>query len=333
MPSFKKLHGATIIILGIAFFAAFLVADEKDIIRKASELMDKKEYMKALEIVGEGIQEFGETDGLVDTKYKILLALERYEDALRTFEKIIERVGEAPEVMADKIRLLFYLERYDEALATAFEVERKSGEQSPFTSFFIFRIYLAEDNKEMAYDWLEKSVARGFEAYEYLLQDEFKVLHNEKRFTDLISKIKEKTGIGKPAKNFSGPLLSGGTYSLSQDGGKVVLLDFWATWCPPCVAAFPKLSKLYLELHQRGFEIIGISLDSERQALERFLKTRDIPWNVIFSGKSMDDEVAKLYKINSVPKYFLVDKKGILRLASDTGGEALADAVRELLQE
>ena len=78
---------------------------------------------------------------------------------------------------------------------------------------------------------------------------------------------------------------------------------------------------------------VRVSLDSERSALDKFLSKRDIPWKILFSGKGMDDGAAKLYRINSVPKYFLVDKKGILRVSSDTGGEALADAARKLIQE
>jgi len=329
----EKLHHAAVIILCLFVFVTLLIADEKEITQKASDLMDKKEFVKALEVVEDGIQKYGETDSLIDTKYKILLALERHEEALQTFEKIIERVGDAPEVMSDKIRLLINLERYEEALETALEVDKKSEGQSPFVSFFIFQIYLSQDNKEMALDWLEKSVDRDLDVYEYLLQDEFKALHNDQRFKDLISKMKYKAGVGKPAKDFSGAFLSGETYSLAQDRGKVVLIDFWATWCPPCVAALPKLKELYKELNQKGFEIIGISLDSERAALDRFLTKRDIPWKIVFSGKSMDDDAAKQYKIKGVPKYFLVDKKGILRLTSDTAGEALADTVRELIRE
>lgn len=329
----RKLRYVTPVVLCLVSFVAFSFVDEKEIIQKAAELMDDKEFSKALEIVEGGIQEYGQTAGLIDTKYKILLALERYEEALQTFEKIIERVGDAPEVMADKIRLLFNLKRYDEALATALDVDEKSKGQSPFVSFFIFRICLAQGDKETAYAWLEKSVDRGFEAYQYMLQEEFKALHDDQRFKDLISMMKEKTGIGKPAKDFTASLLSGETYALSRDRGKVVLLDFWATWCPPCVASLPKLKELHRELHTKGFEIIGISLDSERRTLEEFIKKRDISWKIVFSGAGMSDGTARLYKINSVPKYFLVDKKGILRLASDTGGDALADAVRELIQE
>jgi len=329
----KLLQRLTVIVLFLVVFAVSLVAEEKDILQKISHLMDKDEFDQALVLVNNGIQKYGETADLVNTKYKILLALEKYGEALKTFEKIIERVGEAPEVMVDKIKLLFILQRYDEALDTALEVEQKSEGQSPYTSFFIFRIYLAQKKKETAYEWLEKSVDRGFDAYEYLLQNEFKALHDDKQFKDLIARMKAKTGIDQPAKDFSGSLLSGGVYSLNQDRGKVILIDFWATWCPPCVAGLPELKSLYEELHSKGFEIIGISLDTERGRLEKFLKKRSVPWGIVFSGKGMDDDAAKLYKITSIPKYFLIDRKGILRLASDTGGEALADAVRKLIED
>jgi len=333
MHKAKQPQRLAVVVLFLVVFTVCLVAEEKDILHKASNLMDKDEFDQALVLVNDGIQKYGETESLIDMKYKILMAMERYGDALQTFEKIIERVGEAPEVMADKIRLLFMLQRHDEALETALDVDRKSGGQSPYTSFFIFRIYLAQKKKETAYEWLEKSVDRGFDAYEYLLQSEFKVLHDDKRFKDLIARMKAKTGIDQPAKNFSGSLLSGDVYSLNQDRGKVVLIDFWATWCPPCVAGLPELKKLYEELHPQGFEIIGISLDSEREGLEEFLEKRKVPWKIVFSGKGIDDDAAKLYSIRSVPKYFLIDRKGILRLASDTGGEALAEAVRKLIAD
>jgi len=324
-----------IIVLFFCFvcFLAILSAEEKEVIQKATELFDQQKYTDALKIIEEGIREFGPTDKLINTKYKILLLSKKYKEALETFEIIIQRVGESPHVMIDKIRLLYYLQRYNQALETALNIDDKSSEKSPFISLFIVRIAVAQKNKDMAIDWLEKSLERGEYSYNYLLQEEFAILHEEKRFKDIILKMKDKIGIDRPAKDFSVSLLSGGTYYLSAEKGKVVLIDFWATWCPPCVAEFPNLKKLYKELHSKGFEIIGISLDSNRELLEKFTKQRGIPWNIAFSGKAMEGEVVKLYGVQSVPMYWLVDRKGILRFSFDTGGKELENPIKQVVNE
>jgi peroxiredoxin len=329
----KKLGWMTAVLLCIVVSVAFLCGEEKEFIQKALDLLEMKEYEQALEVIELGFEKHGKTMDLINTKYKILLAARKYEAALSTFEEIIKKAGDSPDVMVDKIRLLMNLERYDEALEVAFDVDKKSKEKSPYISFFVFDIYLTLSNKDEAYRWLEKSVNRGLSSYDYLLNDDYKALHNDKRFKDIISEMKARTGIGKPTKDFSAPLLSGGDYALGQDNGKIVLIDFWATWCLPCVAEFPRLRELYSELHQKGFEIIGISLDSNRQVLEKFMTKNDIPWKIVFSGNGQEDETAKLYNIDSVPKYLLIDREGVLRFSLDTGGENLENAVLELLKK
>ncbi len=321
--------------MSLVFFLMVMIlsAVEKEVIQKASELYDQKEYTEALKATEKGIDEFGLTDGLIHTKYKILLALERYEEALETFETIIERVGDSPNVVIDKIRLLFNLKRFDEALDTAMAVEEKSEKKSPYIALFIAKIYIALNEEEKALAWLEKSVERGFDSYSYLLEEEFKILHEDTRFKDLISKIKANMGLGNPAKDFTAPLFSGENYTLSQDKGKVVLIDFWATWCAPCLAEMPHLKKLYKELHQKGFEIVGISLDSNKQVLEKFMKKKEVPWKIAFSGRGRADETAKLYGVDAPPGYFLVGRKGILRFSFVKGGKELEKAIRELVSE
>ena len=320
----------------LSFFisaTSFLFADEREIIKRASQLAREKEYIKALQLVEEGMAASGKTEGLTNIQYRILLAAGRHEEALRVLDTIIAKTGDDPEVMIDKIRLLMDLERLDEALKIALEVEKNAEDKSPYMSFMIFQIYLSLNDKDKAYDWLERSVERGLNEYDYLLGDDFETLQGDTRFEVIISKIKDRIGIGKPAKDFTAPLLSQESYSLSQDRGKVVLLDFWATWCPPCVAEIPKIKDLYETLHGDGFEIIGISMDTERHVLESFVKEEDVPWKIAFSGKSMEDETARLYGITSIPKYFLIDTKGILRFALDSGAEKLERAVKELLKE
>ncbi|HUV12064.1 MAG TPA: TlpA disulfide reductase family protein, partial [Acidobacteriota bacterium] len=119
--------------------------------------------------------------------------------------------------------------------------------------------------------------------------------------------------------------------TLSGRHGKVVLIDFWATWCPPCVAELPRLQELHEELNSEGLEIIGISLDSDEQQLRDFLAQRDSAWGTVFSGKGMDDEVAKLYGVDSAPRYWVVDREGIVQHSFEMGGARLEAAIREVV--
>lgn len=91
--------------------------------------------------------------------------------------------------------------------------------------------------------------------------------------------------------------------------GKMVMLDFWATWCGPCIAEVPNLTKVYADLKSKGFEVLGISLDSERtqEKLASFTKDKGMTWTQICDGKGWDAELAKLYDVRGIPACFLVD--------------------------
>jgi len=95
--------------------------------------------------------------------------------------------------------------------------------------------------------------------------------------------------------------------------GKVVLVDFWATWCGPCVREIPNVRATYEKLHAKGFEIVGISFDSDRKKLDDFVAKEKMPWVQYFDGKGWGNEIGKKYGINSIPAMWLVDKKGVLR--------------------
>ncbi|MBE7496626.1 MAG: TlpA family protein disulfide reductase [Verrucomicrobiaceae bacterium] len=125
--------------------------------------------------------------------------------------------------------------------------------------------------------------------------------------------------------------VDGREVDLSKMQGKVVLIDFWATWCGPCVAELPNVLKAYKELHPKGFEIIGISLDSDKGKLEAFVKERGMEWPQYFDGKSWKNEISSRYGINSIPAMWLVNKKGMVVSTSARGG--LEEKAAKLLAE
>lgn len=106
--------------------------------------------------------------------------------------------------------------------------------------------------------------------------------------------------------------IDGREVDLSKMRGKVVLVDFWAVWCGPCVAEIPNVLKTYEKLHPKGFEIIGISLDQDKSKLEAFVKEKGMSWPQFFDGKGWQNEISSRFGINSIPAMWLVDKKGMV---------------------
>jgi peroxiredoxin len=118
--------------------------------------------------------------------------------------------------------------------------------------------------------------------------------------------------------------------SIANYKGKVLLLDFWATWCGPCVRELPNVLKTYETYHAKGFEIVGISLDDNAQKLASFTKEKNMTWPQYFDGLAWRNKLAVKYGVNSIPATYLLDGQGII-IAKDLRGEALAQAVAKAL--
>ena len=138
--------------------------------------------------------------------------------------------------------------------------------------------------------------------------------------------------IGNTVPDFSATDLDGNPISLEQYRGKVVLLDFWAVWCGPCIAEMPNVKKVYDTYKDEGFDIIGISLDTDEERFQNYLKENEIPWRQVFSGKGWDSPVSRQYGIRAIPAPWLIDKEGKL-ISHKARGEALENMVVEALKE
>ena len=135
--------------------------------------------------------------------------------------------------------------------------------------------------------------------------------------------------VGKPASDFHVTDLNGEALSLEQYRGQVVLLDFWATWCPPCIAEMPNVKKTYEKYKDQKFQIIGISLDRSKEPLEAYIEKEGLAWLHYWDNIG---KVSNLYKVQAIPSTFLIDGEGVIRKAN-LRGHALEHAVAELVGE
>jgi thiol-disulfide isomerase/thioredoxin len=142
-----------------------------------------------------------------------------------------------------------------------------------------------------------------------------------------------RLAIGQPM-DISGPKLDGGRFDLADYRGKVVLVDFWATWCPPCVAELPHVRAAYDQYHGDGLEVVSVSLDYQRPALVKFLEARPMPWPQVFfdeaNSRGWDNPLARRYGIDAIPCLLVIDREGKLA-AQNVHGKEIAMTVAESL--
>jgi thiol-disulfide isomerase/thioredoxin len=143
-------------------------------------------------------------------------------------------------------------------------------------------------------------------------------------------KIQKSLSPGSPFPEFSVTDLEGKPLSLAAMKGKVVLIDFWATWCGPCVAELPYVLKAYEKHRAQGFEIIGVSLDQDKAQLLSFLTREKVTWPQHLDGKEPSASLASKYAVETIPSTFLLDREGKI-IEKNLRGEALETAVAKAL--
>ena len=153
-------------------------------------------------------------------------------------------------------------------------------------------------------------------------------LKTEFKDTPFVAKLEEQDALAVGGKfpDFKVTDVEGRPLSVASHKGKVVLIDFWATWCPPCRAELPNVIDAYQKYHAQGFDIIGVSLDEDKAQLLSFIKDEKMSWPEYYDGKKWDNQLAVKYGIDAIPADFLLDGEGKI-IGKDLRGDALEQAV------
>ncbi len=153
-------------------------------------------------------------------------------------------------------------------------------------------------------------------------------------FVDRLRERREllaKAAVGGPAPDFTQNRPDGTPFTLSSLRGKLVLVDFWASWCGPCRAENPNVVKVYNRFKNKGFEIVGVSLDNNREAWLKAIADDGLTWVHVSDIKGWENEVAQQYAVRSIPHTVLVGPDGVI-LAKNLRGAALEAKIAEVLK-
>ena len=159
-----------------------------------------------------------------------------------------------------------------------------------------------------------------------------KISNVGKNIADLLRQYEDPINVGELAPDFTAPSLDGGNITLSENLGKVTLIDFWAAWCRPCRVENPNLVKLYKKYSSSGLQIVGVSLDRTKEQWEKAVSDDNLPWIHVSNLNFWNDPIARQYSIRAIPQSFLLDEKGYV-IAKNLRGLSLDQKVESALSQ
>ena len=238
--------------------------------------------------------------------------------AARMNQKVMQAT---PEQMKDTTFMAQLNREYTQLLAERSQKQQQYVREHPDSYFSI--------------EALSESVSSDFdvEVIEPLflsINEKYRESFTGKAFAQRIEAAKT-IGIGKKAPDFTQNDPEGNPVSLSDFQGKYVLLDFWASWCGPCRQENPNLVKAYAAYNDKGFEILGVSLDNKdgKEAWVNAIEKDGLTWTQVSDLNSWNNEVARMYGVRAVPQSYLIDPEGVI-VAQNLRGEALEEKLAEI---
>jgi len=190
----------------------------------------------------------------------------------------------------------------------------------------------------MNYEMVSSGKPFNFTGTTYLLSVDGGQLSLEKAQTPIPQlPLPPDLRLGKDSLQFTATTMKGESIEFPKSyAGKIVMLDFWATWCGPCIGEIPNMKKAYEQWHDQGFEILGVSFDQEgmEERLTEFLAEQELPWNQIYEGKGWETTLGQQHDVSGIPFVLLVDGDSgkILGTSRELRGEGLADYVGKMLE-
>jgi thiol-disulfide isomerase/thioredoxin len=225
-----------------------------------------------------------------------------------------------------------YEARLNEALAAVRERQKSEGAMGALAEYDKWGRILATEFPDMPDGWkMLYIVTRNLQGEKSIAAYKFLAEKGPPEMREYAApELKRAEMMGKPMK-LAFTAADGTKVDVSKMKGKVVLIDFWATWCGPCIASLPELKKLYAQHHDKGLEVIGISFDDDCNEMQRFTKKNGMPWPQFCDGNKWENAVNKEFNIRGIPTMFLVGKDGVLR--DVFARENLPEKIEALLKE
>lgn len=201
-----------------------------------------------------------------------------------------------------------------------------------------FQKMISENPESLVSALILSDMMNGKSLSTYEFKELFENLDEEVKNSEIGKQLNETiqkataTAVGSKAPEFSAPTPEGEQLALKDALGKITIVDFWASWCKPCRIENPNVVKLYNEYHDKGLNIIGVSLDKNGQK-DKWLKAIEddgLTWQHVSNLQYWQGPVAQLYNVRSIPATFILDENGVI-IAKDLRGEALRAKVSEML--
>ena len=278
--------------------------------------MDENEELAVLgmQIIGSKNQDVYEQ---VEGQYKAVKELPEF----KKFAEILEKVLETPEILEDTTFYWEYKKGYDVWIARVKKEQLKIMAANPSVEMVAYELGYMKDN--MTLEQLEQ------------IFGQFDVKVQQSKWGKAIREsieLRQRIEPGRLAPEFTLARRDSSLVSLADYRGKVVVLDFWASWCRPCRASFPWVREFYEEYREKGVEIIGVSIDENKASWEKALDEERLPWpQVIDEIEKGRSRVGGLYHVLAVPMFVVVDKEGKIVVRAHMEKKELSAVVEKVL--